>query len=337
MLLSEIWFLLIAVLFVGFIFLEGFDFGVGMATKFLAKNDLEKQMLNNVTGPIWAANQVWLITAAGAMFAAFPHWYATLFSGYYLPFSALLIVLIVRGVAFEFRDKIKTKKWVKTWDISIFIGSVIPPFLFGILFANLLIGFPIDAEMNMHAVFFDIVNLYTVTGGLLLVALTYLHGLTFISLKVASDLRRRALKAAKKNYYLTGILLIVFIWQTVLKTELFTEKTSIIVPIFIVIALLYITLLFTLARFKEVLSFLMTGLVLILLTAAVFIGMFPNVMLSSLNEAFHISLYDAASGDYSLKLMTVLSLTMLPFVLGYTVWMYYIFRKRVTDKEPLDY
>ena len=149
--LSEIWFILIGVLFIGFMFLEGFDFGVGMSTRFLARNDIEKRVLINSIGPFWDANEVWLITAGGAMFAAFPHWYATLFSGYYLPFVVLLLALIARGVAFEFRGKLASAKWIKTWDWSIFLGSLLPPFLVGVLFISLIKGVPIDSEMNMYA------------------------------------------------------------------------------------------------------------------------------------------------------------------------------------------
>lgn len=173
--LSDIWFILIAVLFIGFIFLEGFDFGVGMSTKFLAKDDTDKRIIINTIGPVWDANEVWLITAGGAMFAAFPHWYATVFSGYYLPFVVLLLALIVRGVAFEFRGKGDSEAWVKTWDWAIFFGSLLPPFLFGVFFTSLIQGLPIDSEMNMYAGFTDFINVYTVIGGVTFVMLSYLR------------------------------------------------------------------------------------------------------------------------------------------------------------------
>ena len=159
---------------------------------------LEKRVLINSIGPFWDANEVWLITAGGAMFAAFPHWYATLFSGYYLPFVVLLLALIARGVAFEFRGKLESSKWKKTWDWSILLGSLLPPFLVGVLFSSLIKGVPIDSEMNMYAGFFDIVNLYTVVGGLAVTLLCYLHGLMFIQLKTDGDIRHRANAAGKK-------------------------------------------------------------------------------------------------------------------------------------------
>lgn len=335
--LSELWFLLIAVLFVGFMFLEGFDFGVGMGSKFLAKNDKENRMLNAAIGPTWAGNEVWLVTAAGAMFAAFPHWYATLLSGFYLPFSALLIALILRGVAFEFREKVETKRWKNMWDWSLFIGSILPPFLFGVVFTSLNKGLPIDANMDMYAGFSDVVNIYTVVGGITFVALSYLQGLTFISLKTEGDLRVRARKQALKLYALTGVLLISLTALTVVSTDAFTERGMVLIPMYIFVGVLYLALLPLLRKGKEGFSFTAIGLVMMIVTASFFIALFPNVMISSLGAAQNISVYEAASGDYSLKLMTIVAATMLPIVLGYTLWTYYVFRKRVSKKEPLGY
>ncbi|MBS4209738.1 cytochrome d ubiquinol oxidase subunit II [Bacillus sp. FJAT-50079] len=335
--LSEIWFVLIGVLFVGFMFLEGFDFGVGMSTKFLAKNDLEKRVLINTIGPFWDANEVWLITAGGAMFAAFPHWYATLFSGYYLPFVLLLLAFIARGVAFEFRGKVDSKRWVQTWDWSIFIGSILPPFLLGVMFSSLIKGLPIDEQMNMYAGFFDIVNVYTIVGGLAFVALSYLHGLMFISLKTTGSIRERARKEAQKIYVVSGMILVAFTVLTAAYTDAFSEKGYILIPIYVIVLLLYSLLFFLLRNKSERLSFTMTGLMIILVMTTFFISLFPNVMISSLDIAYHMTIYEAASGDYSLKIMTIVAATMIPIVLAYTIWSYYVFRKRVTDKGQLEY
>lgn len=335
--LSELWFLLIAVLFVGFMFLEGFDFGVGMGSRFLAKNDMERQLLNNAIGPTWAGNEVWLITAGGAMFAAFPHWYATLFSGYYLPFLVLVIALMARGVSLDVRSRIENETWRTAWDWAMFAGSILPPFLFGVLFSSLIKGLPVDEEMNMYAGFLDIVNIYTVVGGILFVALSYLHGLTFLSLKTEGDIRQRARLQAQKMYALTGVLLVVFTVLTAVYTEAFTAKGMYLIPMYIVAAIVYIALLPLLRKGKEGLSFTMTGLVIIIVTASIFIALFPNVMISSLGEAFNMTVYEAASGAYSLKLMTIVAVTMLPIILGYTAWSYYVFRKRVSTKETEGY
>ncbi|MEK3889984.1 cytochrome d ubiquinol oxidase subunit II [Bacillus sp. FSL K6-3431] len=336
--LSEIWFVLIGVLFVGFMFLEGFDFGVGMSTKFLAKSDLEKRVLINTIGPFWDANEVWLITAGGAMFAAFPHWYATLFSGFYIPFVVLLLALIARGVAFEFRGKVQTERWVKTWDWSILLGSILPPFLLGVVFSSLIKGLPIDEDMNMYAGLLDFVNIYTVIGGILFVLLSYLHGLMFISLKTTGNMRERARKEAQKIYIISGAVLVAFIVLTAIYTEAFTEKGSILIPIYVIAIILYGLLFILLRNKKEGLSFTMTGLIIILIMTSFFIALFPNVMISSVDVANNMSIYKAASGQYSLRIMTIVAATMIPIVLGYTIWSYYIFRKRVTEeKEHLEY
>lgn len=336
--LSDIWFILIAVLFVGFIFLEGFDFGVGMSTKFLAKNDLEKRVVINTIGPVWDANEVWLITAGGAMFAAFPHWYATVFSGYYLPFVILLLALIVRGVAFEFRGKADSETWVKTWDWAIFIGSILPPFLFGVFFTSLIQGLPIDRDMNMYASFTDIVNVYTVIGGVAFILLTYLHGLLFLGLKTEGSLRKRANQAALKVYGITGLFLILFIAFTYLDTTAFEDRGTILIPLFAAAVLFYGALFFFLRSKREGLSFTMTGLILVAVMSSFFIALFPNVMISTMDPAFNMTIDEAASGDYSLKIMTFVAFTMVPIVLAYTIWSYYVFRKRLTgDKEHLEY
>lgn len=336
--LSDIWFILIAVLFIGFFFLEGFDFGVGMSTKLLAKNDLEKRVIMNTIGPVWDANEVWLITAIGAMFAAFPHWYATVFSGYYLPFVFLLLALIIRGVAFEFRGKADSLAWIKTWDWAIFFGSLFPPFIFGMFFTSLIRGLPIDAQMNMYASFADFVNIYTMIGGMTFVLLSYLHGLLFIGLKTEGSLRERANTAARKVYALTGVVLLLFITFTYLETAAFIDKGAVLVPMYSVLIVLYVLLFFFLRKKREGLSFTMTGFIFILMIASFFIALFPNVMISTIDPAFSMSIAESASGDYSLKIMTIVAFTMVPIVLAYTVWSYYVFRKRLTgDKEHLEY
>lgn len=335
--LSELWFVLVGVLFAGFVFLEGFDFGVGMSTKFLAKNELEKRVLINTIGPFWDANEVWLITAGGAMFAAFPHWYATLFSGYYLPFVVLLLALIARGVAFEFRGKVESAKWTKTWDLSILLGSLLPPFLLGVLFSSLIKGLPIDENMNMYASFLDIVNIYTVVGGIAFVLLSYLHGLMFISLKTTGSLRERARLMAQKFYLVTGAVIVLFVALTAIYTDAFTNRGAILIPMYGVAIVLYVLLFPLLRNKREGYSFAVTGLIMVIVTASFFIALFPNVMISSIDIVNNMTVYNAASGDYSLKLMTIVAAIMVPIVLAYTIWSYYIFRKRVTTKEHLEY
>ncbi|MCM3340916.1 cytochrome d ubiquinol oxidase subunit II [Paenibacillus sp. MER TA 81-3] len=335
--LNELWFILVSVLFVGFFFLEGFDFGVGIVSRFLGKSDQERRILINTIGPYWDANEVWLITAGGAMFAAFPEWYATLFSGFYIPFVVLLLALIARGVAFEFRGKMDHGIWKKTWDAAIFIGSLLPPFLFGVVFANLIRGVPIDSHKEMIGSVFDLLNGYALAGGVAVVLLCILHGLVFITLRTNGDLRDRARKAARDIGPAVAAVLLIFAVMTYFSTDIYTVHGAqwIALPVLAGAALVLAGLF--IKKKRDGWAFAMTGAVIILSVVSMFIGLFPRVMVSSISPDFHLTIYNAASGAYSLKVMTYISLTILPFVLGYQIWSYYVFRKRIDDKEHLEY
>ncbi|GIP21953.1 cytochrome d ubiquinol oxidase subunit II [Paenibacillus sp. J22TS3] len=335
--LNELWFILVGVLFIGFFFLEGFDFGVGMATKVLAKNDMERRVLINSIGPFWDANEVWLLTAGGAIFAAFPNWYATMFSGYYTPLVVLLLALIGRGVAFEFRGKVDSSGWKKTWDIAIFAGSFLPPFLLGVVFSGLIKGLPIDQQMEMKAGLFDMVNLYTLVGGLVVVLLCYVHGLLFTVLRTTGELQDRARKQAKTALIPLAVLLVLFAILTYTMTDVF-EVRGVPLAIMAVLGLVaYLLAGYFISRRRDGWAFGMTGTVIALSIASLFIGLFPRVMVSSLNSAFSLTVDNAASGHYSLKVMTIVALSLLPFVLGYQIWSYFVFHKRVHEKEHLEY
>ena len=335
--LSELWFVLIGVIFIGFFFLEGFDFGVGMSMRFLARNQMERSIMVNAIGPVWDANEVWLLTGGGAIFAAFPNWYATMFSGYYLPLFVVLMALIARGVSFEFRSKVPNSRWTNSWDWALFFGSLLPPFLLGVLFTSLLKGMPIHKDMNMTAGFTDFINIYSLWGGLTVTLLCLLHGLNFLTLKTDGDLRVRSAALAKKVVLAVLGALVVFVGLSYFMTDIFVVR---LVPELIIVALIVVVYVLSytfIGRKKEGLAFTMTGLGLALTVSAIFVGLFPRVMVSSINKAFDLTVYNAASGAYSLKIMTIVVVTILPFVLGYTVWSYYVFRKRVTNKEHLTY
>ena len=335
--LNQFWYLLIAVLFVGFFVLEGFDFGVGTVSKFLGRDETEKRVYINTIGPYWDANEVWLITAGGAMFAAFPHWYATMFSGFYIPLVFMLLVLILRGVGFEFRGQIDNIKWRKTWSWGIFIGSVIPPVLWGVVLANFMIGMPIDENMEMQSGFLYFLNPFALLGGVMFLSLTITHGLQFLTLRTVGEMQERARQVGKKIAPITLILVLGFAIWAMIKTDIFVYHGNawIILPILAWVALLLSTI-FNGKR-KDKVAFILTSLTIILLISSVFIGMFPRVLISSISDANSLTIYNAASGAYTLKLMTYFSLTLLPFVLGYTAWSYYIFRKRVTKDDELEY
>lgn len=334
---SEIWFLLVSVLFVGFFFLEGFDFGVGMSTRLLARGESERRVLINTIGPFWDANEVWLITAAGAMFAAFPHWYATMFSGYYVLFTLILLAFIVRAVAFEFRAKSDGIGWRKAWDAAIFVGSILPPFLFGMLFASLIGGMPIDGNMEMNAGFSDIVNGYTILGGFSLTGLSFLHGLTFISLRTIGTLRERAKKYAIRLLPVQGVVLATLVIWSIFTTDFFQQRQLILIAMILIGVLAIGCTVYFLKKDKEGWSFTMTGLLMMLTTSAIFVGLFPRLMISSIDPSYNLTVSNASSNPYTLKVMLIVVVVLLPFVLAYQAWSYWIFRKRLRETDHLEY
>jgi cytochrome bd ubiquinol oxidase subunit II len=335
--LETLWFILITVLFVGFFFLEGFDFGVGMLVPFVGRNDLERRVLINTIGPFWDGNEVWFITAGGAMFAAFPHWYATLFSGFYMALFLMLLALIGRGVAFEFRSKLESPRWRSTWDWVIFAGSLLPPFLWGVALANLMRGVPIDAEMNFVGTFWGLLNLYSLLAGVSVVALFLLHGALFLSLKTEGELRERVQRFALKVGLWATILVFVFIILSYWQTDMFTQKGINPGAIPIVAGMALISIRFFMKAKLDGWAFVMSGLTIALSTVTVFLSLFPRVMISSLNPEWSLTIYNAASSPYTLKVMTIVALTAVPIVLVYQSWTYWVFRKRVSTQDHLDY
>ncbi|MCC8437919.1 cytochrome d ubiquinol oxidase subunit II [Brevibacillus sp. M2.1A] len=335
--LNELWFLLIAVLFTGFFFLEGFDFGVGMATRLLSRNDLQTRVLINTIGPFWDANEVWLITAAGAMFAAFPEWYSTMFSGYYLVLTLILLALIGRGVAFEFRGKGKGEAWKKTWDAAILIGSFVPPMLFGMVFASLVKGVPIDQNMEMTAGFSDIVNGYSLWAGVTVTGLCLLHGLNFISLRTVGELREKSRVLAAKLLPVQAVLMAVLVGWTFMVTDLFERQGVLLTAATLLGVIAFVLARHYLRQGREGWAFGMTGAMILLTFVSMFIGLFPRVMVSTIDSAFDLTLYNAASSPYTLKAMTIVAAVLLPFVLAYQAWSYFVFHKRVTEKDHLEY
>lgn len=335
--LSELWFAIIAVVFIGFFFLEGFDFGVGMSTRFVARNEKERSIMVNSIGPFWDANEVWLLTGGGAIFAAFPNWYATMFSGYYLPLFAVLLLLIGRGVSFEYRRRVDNPRWTNVWDWVIFIGSLLPPFLFGVLFTSMLKGMPIQQDMNMNAGFTDYINLYSLWGGLTVTLLCLLHGLNFLALKSEGEIRERSAALARKINLAALGALVVFVVLSWFMTDIFQVHLIPELVIVAAIVIVYVLSAYLISIKREGWAFTMTGLGLAFTVSSIFVGLFPRVMVSSINKAFNLTVYNASSGAYSLKVMTIVVCTILPFVLAYTIWSYYVFRKRVTTKEHLTY
>jgi len=335
--LEALWFSLIAVLFVGFFFLEGFDFGVGMLARFLGKTDTERRVVINTIGPFWDGNEVWLITAGGAMFAAFPNWYASLFSGFYMALFFMLLALIGRGVAFEFRSKLESTKWRNIWDWVIFFGSLLPPLLWGVALANLMRGVPIDANQNYVGTFWDLISVYSLLAGVSIVLLFLLHGALFLGLKTTGIIKERAEAFALRIGKWTSVVLLLFVVMSYFETDMFTGKgiNPGSIPILAGFALLSVH--FFIKAGKTGWAFIMTGATIVLSTITVFICLFPNVMISSLNPEWNLTIYNTASNTYTLKVMTIVACTFVPIVIAYQAWNYWVFRKRVTVDDHLDY
>lgn len=335
--LNEFWFILITILFIGFFVLEGFDFGVGIVSRFLGKNDKEKRVYINTIGPFWDANEVWLITAGGAMFAAYPHWYATMFSGFYIPLVFMLLALIIRGVSFEFRGKVENLRWKNTWDWAMFIGSLLPPILWGVVLANFMTGMPINQEKEMIGGFLQFLHPFALLGGLMFLMLTIMHGLQFITIRTTGKLQERARELGKKVAPVTIILFLAFIVVGYIISDVFTYhgQTFMVIPILAWVSLLFANLYNT--QKMDMNAFALTSITIILLIGSIFLGMFPRVMISSISDAYSLTVYNAASGSYTLKIMTYFSILLLPFVLGYQAWSYYIFRKRIKKNDELEY
>lgn len=336
--LNILWFVLVAVLYVGFFFLEGFDFGVGMLLPFLGKKDEERRAVINTIGPHWDANEVWLITAGGATFAAFPNWYATMFSGFYIGLFLLLMVLIFRGVAFEFRSKIGSPKWRGTWDWAIALSSLLAPFLLGVVFTNLVRGVPINGSQIYTGTFFTLLNPLSLLGGLALALISLLHGANFLSLKLSDALHERAAKAARTAWVAALVAAAAYLVWIVLSVPAFASKgfLGLIAPILAALALLLARVF--MAGKREGWAFAMSGLTLIFAVAALFVALFPNVMISSTAAELSLTIYNASSSPYTLKVMSIIACVMLPIVLAYQAWTYVVFRKRVkADPKTLTY
>lgn len=329
--LTVLWFILVTVLFIGFFFLEGFDYGVGILLRFLGRTDTERRMIINSIGPVWDGNEVWMITAGGALFAAFPHVYATLFSGFYLALFLMLVALILRGVAFEFRSKDDSPAWRNAWDWCIFFGSAVPALLWGVTVCNLIKGVPINANMIYVGSFFDLLSPYTLAGGMAFFLVFTYHGALYLSLKIAGELAERARKAALTCGLITAIACLTLVGLTYTNTDLF-QSTGAGISFWGAIAAFVVS--YFLTKTKKVgWGFVFSSLTIVLTTVAYFWGLFPRLIVSSLNQAWDLTIMNAASSPYTLQLMSIAAFIFVPVVLVYQGWTYWIFRKRVTAKH----
>lgn len=333
--LQTLWFILIGVLFCGFLFLEGFDYGVGILLPFVGKSDKERRTIINSIGPVWDGNEVWLLTAGGAMFAAFPNWYATLFSGFYLALFLILIALIIRGVAFEFRSKDPRPSWRALWDGAIFVGSLLPALLWGVAFGNILRGVAIDASMTYVGSFFDLLNPYALVGGVVTLTLFILHGALFLELKTDGVVQERVRRTARRFWLPVTLLAVAFVAFSAFETDILSRLNVVnIAGLVIAVGALLVTG-YSIFQQRYGRAFLGTGLTILGIVALIFGTLFPRVMPSSLG--FDLTIYNASSSAYTLQVMTVIALTLVPIVLAYQGWSYWVFRKRLTSESHLEY
>ncbi|GAA2587343.1 cytochrome d ubiquinol oxidase subunit II [Streptomyces roseoviolaceus] len=322
--LHDVWFVLIAVLWTGYFFLEGFDFGVGVLTKLLARNRPEKRVLINTIGPVWDGNEVWLLSAGGATFAAFPEWYATLFSGFYLPLLLILVCLIVRGVAFEYRVKRPEESWQRNWETAIFWTSLLPAFLWGVAFGNIVRGVKIDQDFNYAGGVLDLLNPYALLGGLVTLALFTFHGTVFVGLKTVGEIRERARTLALRVGLVTALLALAFLMWT----QADRGDGASLVAVVVAVASLLVALVAARAG-REGWAFALSGLTIVATVAMLFLTLFPNVMPSTLNPEWSLTVTNASSSPYTLKIMTWCAGIATPIVLLYQGWTYWVFRKRI--------
>ncbi len=337
--LTPVWFILIAVLWVGFFFLEGFDFGVAMLLPFLAKDETDKRVMVNTIGPTWDANEVWLITAGGAMFAAFPGWYATLFSGLYLPLLLVLLGLIIRGVSFEYRSKHPSSKWRNTFDWMATIGSLLPSLVLGVGFANFVRGVELGPHQTINGAaplvttsFWGLFTPFALVGGLLFVILFCAHGAGFVSLKTTGRMHYRAGRFATRLGGLAAALMAV--WAVMFNTmyapadataHLLTWILGILAVLLVVGATLFSR------SERDGWAFVLNGLAIAVMMIAMFIKMWGNIGFRPVGVDF--DMWIASSSPYTLKIMTISAGVMVPIVLAYQAWSYWVFRKRISRES----
>ena len=331
------WFVIVAVFWTGFFVLEGFDLGVGILHMVVGKTDTERRVAINTIGPFWDANEVWLVVGGAAIFAAFPSWYATWFSALYLALMIVLAALIVRGVSFEYRGKVESTRWRATWSWMLTIGSLLLPLLFGIALGDLLHGLPIDEDGEFTGSFVDLLTPYGIAVGVTLLALTLLHGAVFLSLKTTGIVHDRARRLSGPFAAIAVVAVVVFaVWTHVEADEGVVPGPLQLVAVFAILAAAW-----SVRDEHEGWAFAATSVAMAMTVVSIFINLYPNVMVSSTDSAYNLTVANSASSDYALTVMTIVAVVLVPFVLLYQGWNYWVFRARIRGPraeapEPAD-
>ncbi len=325
--LSDVWFVLIAVLWTGYLVLEGFDFGVGMLLPILGRDEKNRRVMINTIGPVWDGNEVWLLTAGGAAFAAFPEWYASMFSGFYLALLAILVALILRVVSFEWRGKIDSAVWRKRIDAALIVGSWLPAILWGVAFGNLVRGVELDETFTFVGSFFDLLNPFALLGGATTALIFLTHGAVFIALKTDGDIRHRAAAFAERSAMVTVVVAGAFaVWTQLAYSVAWTWAAT-------GLAAVALVALVVAARLRrEGWAFVASAVAIVAAVVLIFGSLYPDVM-PALDPANSLTVDNASSTDYTLTIMTWVAAVLTPLVLAYQGWTYWVFRKRLTAAQ----
>jgi cytochrome bd ubiquinol oxidase subunit II len=331
--LPIIWFILWGVLWAVYFMLDGFDLGIGTLMPFLPKDDPERLAVHRVIGPFWDGNEVWLITAGGVTFAAFPTTYAVMFSGLYSALMLILFALILRGVSVAFREQVDDPRWRRLWDTGFFLGSFLPALLFGVAFANLFKGLPFDAEGVYQGTLFTLLNPYGLAGGILFVLLFVVHGSLWLALKTHGDLHRRAANLAAKAWVALLIMAVLFLLATLHWTTLFdnyaTRPVLLLIPVVAVSALIAMRAFIKREQWWK--AWFASSLTIVGITLFGVVGLFPNLLKSSLNPAYSLTVLNSSSSPLTLKIMLGVALIFVPLVIAYQVWVHYLFKDKVPE------
>jgi cytochrome d ubiquinol oxidase subunit II len=335
MVLESVWFFLWGLLWAVYFMTDGFDLGVGSLLPFLGKSEEDKKIMVNSLGPLWDGNEVWLLTAGGVTFAAFPKVYAVMFSSLYSALMLILFALIVRGVAFEFRGKVDSPAWRKIWDTCLFIGSILPAILFGVAFANIFRGIPIDADGVYQGTLLTLLNPYGLVGGVLFLLLFLVHGALWLSIKSDGDLQRRAVAAAHKLWPVELGMAVIFLIASFFATRLYDNYLA--HPLLFIIVLLAVAGLLGikvfLARQAMFKAWFSSAFTIVAATFFGVIGLYPNMFPSNLNVNFSLTAHNSASSALTLKIMLVVVILFVPIVLAYQTWNYFLFKSKVTRED----
>ena len=323
--LHTLWFIILTILWVGFFVLEGFDFGVGMLHTIVGRTDTERRVAINTIGPWWDGNEVWLIVAGAGTFAAFPGWYATMFSALYLALLLVLAALMARGVAFEFQGKSEDPRWRATWTWCTTIGSLLIPLLIGVGLGDLLVGLPIDAAHNFTGNFFDLLTPYGLWTGVTLLGLCLLHGATFLKLRTTDLVRERARALARPLGFISSALVVGFVAWTLAVTG----HADIPGPVQILAVLAVLAAAWLASTDSDGWAFTASAIAIAATVGSLFIELYPNVMVSSTSAAYNLTVSNSASGHYALVVMTIVTAIFFPIVLIYQGWSFHVFRARV--------